>query len=264
MMALLYGVFYSQVLFLSIILFFIFYWVSSIFIFLFKSGIYTTTSVIQRFWKRTLYLFWSVELFLFFIYSWLILIAPSEVEWLFDQSQLYRSDYIKGFGIFSQLLVTLTLLYLISWSQYNMGNIKFYFILLAVAALLWSVLYSDGSQVIISSLYYGDISIVYSTEAYNWFSSAVNNCNRTNSNYTYLVLLLKFWHTAFIVVFFLLALMFLLQTNSNFYGLYSSILQNFIFLFLFSFIMYYFIVKTYLNIVYEYVYAWFFVNKFIA
>lgn len=258
----LYSIFYSQLLFLGIILFFVFYWTSSIFIFLFKTGVYTTTSVIQRFWKRTLYLFWTLELFLFFIYTWLVLISPSEVEWLFDQSQLYSSNYIRGGGLFAPILLTMTILYLMVWSQYYLGSLKFYFILILVLFLLWSVLFSDGSQVIVTSLYYNDLSIIYNSDTCDWVAGVANICNRTISNYTWLVVILKFWHTAFIVIFFLIALMFLLQTNYNFYGLYSSIIQNFIFLFLFSFIMYYFILKTYLNVTYEYVFNWFFINKF--
>jgi hypothetical protein len=87
--------------------------------------------------------------------------------------------------------------------------------------------------------------------------------NRAINNYTWLVVILKFWHTVFIVIFFLFTLMFLTQVGSVYHGIYASLLQNFIFLYLFSFIMYHFLIKSYMNVLYEYVYSWFFVNKFI-
>jgi len=49
--------------------------------------------------------------------------------------------------------------------------------------------------------------------------------------------------------------MFLLQIGFSFSGIYASMIQNFIFLYLFSFIMYYFLLKSYLNVLYEYVYS---------
>lgn len=256
---------YYQFFLYGLIAFFVFYWISSIFVFLFKSGLYSkTTSVIQRFWKRTLYLFWSLELFLFFIYSWLILISPSEVEWMFDNSQLYLSSYVKGSSFFSQILLTLTVLYLTSLIQYFLFYSKIEFYLLVLLVLLFSVLLNDGSQVIITSLYYGNVSVWFNPSNFTWSIAGDLIENRTNHNYTWLVVILKFWHTAFIVIFYLFVLMFFLQINMSFHGMYSSILQNFIFLYLFSFIMYYFLVKDYMNIIYEYVYAWFFVNKFVS
>lgn len=160
--------FYYQLIFYTLIVFFIFYWVSSIFIFLFKSGLYSkTTSVIQRFWKRTLYLFWSLELFLFFIYSWLILIAPSEVEWFFDHSQLYLVAYVQGSSLFSQILTTLLIITVTVLSQYLVSFVKIEFFLLILAYLLFKVLCNDGSQVIVSSLFYGNTSVWFNTPDFN-------------------------------------------------------------------------------------------------
>lgn len=250
---------YLQFIFYGLIAFFVFYWMSSIFIFLFKSGVYSkTTSVIQRFWKRTLYLFWSIELFLFFIYSWLILISPSEVEWMFHQSQLFHGSYVNGLSLFNQILITLSVIYVTTLIQYFMVYSKIEFLLLLLLCLLFTVLLSDGSQIIVSSLYYGNTSISFNPSEFVWAVSGDVLENSANNNYTWLVVLLKFWHTVFIVVFFLFVLMFFLQTGKNFHGMYSSMMQNFTFLYLFSFILYYFIVKVYLNVVYEYVYSWFF------
>jgi hypothetical protein len=146
-----------------LIIFFVFYWISSIFIFLFKSGLYSkSTSVIQRFWKRTLYLFWSLELFLFFIYSWLVLISPSEVEWMFDQSQLFLSSYFNGLSFFNQILVTLVVLYIAVLLQYHITYTRSSIWLVMLLVLLFGVLLNDGSQTIITSLYYGNVSLGFS------------------------------------------------------------------------------------------------------
>jgi len=185
--------FYYQLIFYTLIVFFIFYWISSIFIFLFKSGLYSkTTSVIQRFWKRTLYLFWSLELFLFFIYSWLILIAPSEVEWFFDHSQLYLVAYVQGSSLFNQILTTLLIITVTVLSQYLISFVKIEFFLLILAYLLFKVLCNDGSQVIVSSLFYGNTSVWFNTPDFNWSISTDLLENRVDSNYTWLVIILKF------------------------------------------------------------------------
>lgn len=254
---------YLQFVFYGFIAFFVFYWVSSIFVFLFKSGVYSkATSVVQRFWKRTLYLFWSIEFFLFFIYGWLVLIAPSEVEWMFHQSQLFSGTYVEGSLLFSQILFTLSIIYVTTLVQYFMAYSKVELFLLSLLLLLFAVLIGDGSQIITLSLYYGGVSTNFNSIDLTWSVCGDILENSAKGNYTWLVVLLKFWHTAFIVVFYLFILMFFLQTGRSFHGMYSSIMQNFAFLYLFSFILYYFLVKVYLNIVYSYVYSWFLINKY--
>ena len=79
-----------------LIIFFTFYWVFSIFIFLYKRGQYSIyVSSLQRFWKRTLYLFWVIELYLFGIFLFLIFISPNETYYLLDhQSQFTNHDEV--------------------------------------------------------------------------------------------------------------------------------------------------------------------------
>lgn len=182
---------------------------------------------------------------------------------MFHQNQLFSGSYINGPAFFNQILMTLAVLYITTLVQYFMAYSKIEFYLLLLLCLLFAVLVSDGSQIIMSSLYYSSASVSYSLPELIWAVSSDILENTAQNNYTYLVVLLKFWHTVFIVVFFLFVLMFFLQTGRSFHGMYSSIMLNFTFLYLFSFILYYFVLKAYLNVVYEYVYSWFLVNKFL-
>lgn len=74
--------------------FFCLYWLWSVFLFLFKKERYGRfTTFAQRFWKRSFYLFWLLELFLFSFYIYLYFIAPSEVMYIFDERILLLPAY---------------------------------------------------------------------------------------------------------------------------------------------------------------------------
>ena len=101
---------------------FVSYWTVSIFIFLFKKSLFaTTTTIIQRYWKRALYLFWSLEIILFSIYFYLLLICPTEVEWLLDQPQLFNSDYIQVKLYLSELIPPFILIALMFGASLLLG-----------------------------------------------------------------------------------------------------------------------------------------------
>lgn len=246
--------------------FFSIYWIVSIFIFLFKRSNFTSyTSVIQRFWKRSLYLFWILEFFLFFIYLYLVLNCASEIEWMFDQTQLFRSKYFSGNFFFKNILNLFLIIIFTLIAQNNLiyKNIKYVFLFfIFILFLLNTVVFNEFSQIYFYSLYYSGVKWDYDVDNKYWVLITDIDKMRTLYHYTFLILILKFWHTLFIVSFYIIFLMFSIQQKKVFQGGLSSNKQNFYFLFFFGFIMYYWIYKFYLNHVYEYVYTWFYVNKF--
>ena len=244
---------------------FIVYWTISIFIFLFKRSLYKSfTLVIQRYWKRTLYLFWMLEFYLFAIYLYLILVAPTETEWLLDQPQLFSSNWWDGNLFLNKLLVVLVIILLAVICSFVLlnGNMLFLFTLCVVITyLLTSVLFSDTAQTLMYSSLLSNISWEFDFDSSVWVLDSIQQKNRTVTQYMFLLTVLKYWHTVFIVSFWLISLMFLLQSPYVGQGLFAANKQNFFFLYGFAFIWTIFLFKSFSHYSYEYVYQWFFINN---
>jgi len=106
-------------LFMIISFFYCMYWFISIFFFLIKkSYLGKFSSVLQRFWKRSFMLFWSIEIFLFLIYLFLICNNPEETFYMLDFNKLNK---ILLINLNELIYKTLYLFYI---------NIVFYFYIL--------------------------------------------------------------------------------------------------------------------------------------
>ena len=255
---------FSQKVLLGLGIAFSIYWTVSIFVFLFKQSLYKSfTVVIQRYWKRTLYLFWVLELFLFSIYTYLVLIAPTEVEWLLDQPQLFLSNWWDGTLFLNKLLPILLIILLnilISYLLLN-GNMLFLTAVVnIITVLLSSVLFSDTAQTIAYSVYFTGLTWDFDLDSGVWALNTSVDKTRVITHYIFLITLLKFWHTVFIVAFWLITVMFFLQSPYVGQGAFSSNKQNFFFLYGFAFIWTIFLYKSFMQYSYQYVYQWFFVN----
>lgn len=240
------------------------YWVVSIFVFLFKRSLYTSyTVVIQRYWKRSLYLFWVLELFLFSIYVYLILVTPTEVEWLLDQPQLFHSNWWNGSLFFMKLIIVLAIILiaiLLSYVLLNQNSLLMYTLILLNTILLSVILFSDSAQTFMYSIFYSGISWEYDLDKGAWLINSEVDKLRTVTHYMFLITVLKYWHTVFIVAVWLVTTMFVLQSPYVGQGAFAANKQNFYFLYGFAFIWTLFLYKVYANHLYEYVYQWFFVN----
>lgn len=256
---------FGQRLLLSSGLGFTLYWTCSIFIFLFKRSLYKSfTVVIQRYWKRTLYLFWCLEFYLFGIYLYLILVAPTEVEWLLDQPQLFTSKWWDGNLFFNKILLVLLVILLVIECSFILlyGNMLLLYILsLAITTLLLIIIFSDLTQTFLYSIYFSGIYWDFDMDTNTWALMTGIDKTRTVTQYIFLLTLLKFWHTVFIVGVWLVTTMFLVQSPYIGQGAFAANKQNFFFLYGFAFIWVLFLYKAFANYSYEYVYQWFFVNN---
>ena len=71
-----------------------FYLLFSGFVFFFKKYQYRLyTSVIQRFWRRTLIIFWGIEASLFTCFVYLIFNASQEPLHVYDNIQIYKTHF---------------------------------------------------------------------------------------------------------------------------------------------------------------------------
>ena len=244
---------------------FVSYWTVSIFIFLFKKSLFaTTTTIIQRYWKRALYLFWSLEIILFSIYFYLLLICPTEVEWLLDQPQLFNSDYIQVKLYLSELIPPFILIALMDRIKITLNIVNFHqlkLMLVIVLLALLSLLLNEVYQSINYLRVFDNLGWEFDTEVNHWeLTSAVLKI-RVYKQYLTLITLLKYWHIVFIYIFYQISLSFTLDSIYISQGIFSSNKQNFIFLFLFSGLWFLWAIKPYLVVLYKYIYYWFFINR---
>lgn len=256
------GVFLRSVFF-GIVWFYILYWLLSIFIFLYKKsqiGIYT--SIIQRFWKRALYLFWLLELFLFIIYLFLTLISPQEPLYMQDMFYMYINyvSNLKPFfiNLFKIILLIFGFNILLLAVKYNTFFIYLSYILFLG---LLNVLLDDFSQFYTLHQFYQYHSWKYELDVMVWELESAELKFRTGLHYFYILGFLKFWHTLFIVVFFIFFENFTFFTKQITYNTIAATLQNLYFLLFFSFILKILFLKYFMNLTFESVYYWFYVNN---
>lgn len=254
--------FFSKSIMFHVMWAFMGYWLLSTFIFLFKKSQYTIyTRIIQRFWKRALYLFWILEVNLFLIYLYLTLISPQESLYMMDYAYLYN-QYIFQLKSFFNLILTLVTILLISnitilLYKYNSFNSVFIIIL---SILLLTILYEDSVQFYYINQLYTNLQWSYDDKDDIWELENSVIRLRPYLNYLYLLVFLKLWHTVFIVIFFWFFEIHTFSLKSTSFNVLAAQHQNFYFLLFFGFILKIVFLKNYMNYLYEYVYYWFFVN----
>jgi len=254
--------FFTKSLMFHVMWAFIGYWLLSTFIFLFKKSQYTIyTRIIQRFWKRALYLFWILEINLFLIYLYLTLISPQESIYMMDYAYLYN-QYIFQLKSFFNLILTLVIIIMLSniiilLHKYN-SFYTFFIILLSLNLL--TILYDDTLQFYYINQMYNNLQWSYDDKDDLWELENSVIRLRPYLNYLYLLVFLKLWHTVFIVIFFWFFEIHTFTTKNTSFNILSAQHQNFYFLLFFGFILKIIFLKNYMNYLYEYVYYWFFVN----
>ena len=263
---------------MSLSFFFIAYWTVSIFVYLYKKSQYGVFSrIIQRFWKRALWLFWMLELFLFSIYLFLAIISPQEVSYMLDNSQLVF-DITSNLGIFFKNLTYALIIVLLANLQLLMH--KFNMMRAAVASaigiLLLRAVFEDFVQFYTINNFYNSFTwshsgleladTKYSTDAYTskysgvWELESIELKNRTICHYYYLLIFLKLWHTVFIFIFFLFFENINWRSTITSYNTLAANLQNFYFLMFFNYILKIALFKQYGVYLGTYVYYWFYLN----
>lgn len=256
------GVFLRSIFF-GIVWFYITYWLLSIFIFLYKKsqiGVYT--SIIQRFWKRALYLFWILELFLFIIYLFLTLISPQEPLYMQDMFYLYINyvSNLKPFfiNLFKIIVLILGFNILLLSIKYNSFNLYLSYCLL-IGLLI--ILNDDFAQFYTLHQFYQYNSWKFEVEVRVWELEMAELKFRTGLHYFYILGFLKFFHTLFIVIFFIFFENLSFFTKNSSFNTISASLQNLYFLLFFSFILKILFLKYFMNLNFDSVYYWFYVNN---
>jgi len=235
------------------------YWFISIFIFLVKKNYLSKyTSLIQRFWKRSLYLFWLIEVFLFFIYVFLIMNTPEENFYMLDSNRLNRSYLSELKDFFVKLIIlfyfTIYLVFLLFFIKFS-NKIKFIYLFI----VLWFYLYSEFNQMYYLCNFFYNYTFIFDSDDKLWQFEWDVLKSRTQNYYVYILVLLKFWHTLYIYIYVIIFIWFSLN-NVVSYNWLSALIQNFFFLYLFNLIFLYVWVKFFIKYNSMVEYYWFFIN----
>lgn len=241
------------------------YWLMSGFVFFIKK--YQTskfTSVIQRFWRRSYILFWLIETSVFVAFLYLTFNASQEPFYMHDQINVFKTHLFswrlfltKIFLIAALLILSYILLLNLKWNIFSKQSIWFFFITLFLTFVVWLEFYQFFH--IIS--YYGSLTWAFDCDERLWSLELDPVRTRISNNYVSLCLMAKFWHLIFIYIFWLF---FILRSNElkrYRYPLLSANNQNFIILYIMSWLYMYPWLKIFARKYMDYSYFWFFTNS---
>lgn len=225
------------------IVFMLFYWLISGFVFFTKRYKYGKfTSAIQRFWRRSLILFWLVESSLFIVFIYLMFNASQEPVFMYDLIQLqkyrlfsWRFFIYKSFLIYLTIMLTYILMVSIKWNIFAKMNYLVAFITFFLTYTLWIEFY----QFFYVLNWYGEICWFFDVEDRVWYAESVFKRARIVNHYVTICIIAKFWHIVFIYIFWIFFLLRFIETNTFSYVALSSNLQNFIFLYVMNWLLMY-------------------------
>ena len=242
-----------------------FYLLLSGFVFFIKKYQYRLyTSVIQRFWRRSLIIFWAIEGSLFTCFVYLIFNASQEPVHVYDNIQIYKTHFyswrfflIKM--ILSALLIIFTYMLLLSikWNTFSKTNN----LALLITVILLYVAWLEFYQFFHLMNSYGTANWVYDFSEHLWNLELEFKRTRIVNHYVTIGLVAKFWHIVFAVVFWLFFLLRGLESSRYRYPLLAANLQNFLIVYFMGWLYMYPWFKFVLRKALDMPYFWFFVNN---
>lgn len=241
------------------------YWLLSGFVFFIKKYQYSKyTSVIQRFWKRSYILFWVLETFLFLIYFYLTLNASEEPVYMYDQLKIYKTHFFSWRFFILKLVPVITLIifcyYLqlsLKWSLYNKQNI----VTLSITILLLYVVWLEFYQFFHIINFFGNLNWIFDYDEFLWNLELEFRRTRLSNNYIAICLIAKFWHLIFIFIFWIFFVLRINEINRIRYPLLSANYQNFIILYILTWLYMYPWFKYIFRNFLDNTYFWFMTNN---
>jgi len=242
-----------------------FYLLFSGFVFFIKKYQYRLyTSVIQRFWRRTLIIFWAIEGSLFTVFVYLIFNASQEPVYVYDNIQVYKTHFYSWRFflikiILSSLLIILTYMLLLSikWNTFSKTNNLALFITVILLYVAWLEFY----QLFHLMNCYGTTNWIYDFSEHLWNLELEFKRTRIVNHYVTIGLVAKFWHVVFAVVFWIFFLLRGLESSRYRYPLLAANLQNFLIIYIMSWLYMYPWFKYVVRKALDMPYFWFFVNN---
>jgi hypothetical protein len=240
------------------------YWLLSGFVFFIKKYQFSHyTSVIQRFWRRSYILFWLIEGGLLGVFFYLMINSSQESFYMFDQIAILKTHLFswKLFLFKSILIVSLItygylLLLNLRWNVFNKNIIN----LVILTTLLLYFVWVEFYQIYWVSNFYANFFWIFDPDDCLWSLEWDARRTRILNHYIMILFLLKFWHIIFILGCWLFFLLRITELETINYTLYSFNFQNFIILFLMSWLFMYPWLHHTCHFIIEAVYFWFYVD----
>lgn len=255
---------FNKVLFGWFLIIMFLYWFLSGFTFFIKKYQYSKfTSVIQRFWKRSYILFWCIESGTFLVFFYLTLNAPEEPVFMYDQIKVYKSHLFSWKLFLPKLIPVISLIIL---SYYLLLNLKWtYFsrqipILTLITFILLYVFWLEFYQFYHLIHYYRQTLWTYEPDISLWNIKSESQKTRILNNIFTICLVAKFWHLVFIFIFWVFFLLRINEINRIRYSFLAANIQNFIILYIMSWLYMYPWLKFVFRRHLENQYYWYFYN----
>lgn len=248
-----------------IMLFGVFYWLFSGFVFFIKKYQYRYfTSSLQRFWKRCYAIFWMLEFYTFSVFLYFTLMANQEPFLMYDNAQIFKTHLfswryfmLKMFPL--TMLIMLTYFVIISTKWTSISKIDVF--LMTITLLLVYIAWLEFYQFFHVISYYGNFVWKLSEDANYWFLENELKRTRINNHFLTICLIAKFWHLVFALVFWMFFVVRGLEMGRVRYPLLVANYQNFIFVYILSWLYMYPWVKYVVLKLFNTPYYWFFVNN---
>ena len=256
---------FMKVLFSYFLIINMFYLLVSGFVFFFKKYQYRLyTTAIQRFWRRSLIIFWLIEVSLFIVFIYLTLNASQEPIHVYDNIQIYKTHfyswrYFLVKIIPASLLIIFTYILLIfnKWNTFSkINNIVF-----CITFLLFFIFWLEFYQFFYILTCYGITEWVYDISEHLWNLETDFKRTRIVNHYVTICLIAKFWHIVFAVFFWIFFVLRGLESSRYRYPLLVSNLQNFLIIYIMSWLYMYPWFKYIFRKIFDLPYYWFFINN---
>lgn len=248
-----------------IMLFGVVYWLFSGFVFFMKKYQYRYfTSSLQRFWKRCYAIFWMLEFYTFSVFLYLTLMASQEPFFMYDNAQIFKTHLfswkyflLKMFPFTILIIITYFIVISTKWTTLSKLDVFLIFTTLLLVYIAWLEFYQFFHVV----AYYGNFVWKLSEETNYWFLESELKRTRINNHFLTICLIAKFWHLVFALIFWMFFVVRSLELNRMRYPLLVANYQNFIFVYILSWLYMYPWVKYIVLKLFNTPYYWFFVNN---
>lgn len=143
--------------------------------------------------------------------------------------------FFKIFPIVNIIVLSYYLILLNKWNTFFKKTLVLVYITINLTYILWLEFY----QFFYILNWYGEIMWLFDMDDRIWYAESVFKRTRLLNNYTTICIIAKFWHIVFIYVYWIFFLLRFYETKEVTYVGVSSNLQNFIILYIISWLLMY-------------------------
>jgi len=241
------------------------YWLLSGFVFFIKKYRFSKfVSVINRFWRRSYIIFWSIESGIFLVFFYLTINASDEPFYMYDQIKIYKNHLFSWRFFLLKLIPGFVLiifgywfLLIKKWTFFFQHSFFLFIFTLTLLYVFWLEFYQFFHIV----NFYGNINWIFDLDEYFWTLELEFRRTRIVNNYIAICLMAKFWHLVFIFVFWVFFLLRVNELTTFGYGFFSANLQNFIILYIMNWLYMYPWIKYVFRFYLDNSYYWFNLNN---